>query len=170
MLFVASAVAAGDNKDGVDGNKSKRAYSLGYGYSPYTTYYEHDVINHAPITPVVAHAPVATVHHTPVFSHAPIVAAPVLAHAPVVAPVAKITSSVVRSNVLHYPSQYIASHAPIVAPAPYYRVPSTYVAPASYYQAPASYYQAPASYYQTSSSYVAPTYAQSPLLTEFHQR
>lgn len=177
MLLVGSVVAAGDNKDGA---KSKRAYSLGYSFAPYTTYYEHDVINHAPIAPtVVAHAPVAEIHHAPaVVAHAPLISA--------VAPVSKVTSSIVSTNVHHYPASYYAPSSPIISSAPYYHAPaytaSSYVAPAytaSSYVAPAysaSSYVAPA--YSASSyvapaytaSYAAPAYAHSPLVTEFHRR
>lgn len=157
MLLVASVLAGGDSKDGA---KSKRAYSLGYGYQPY--YYDHDVINHPPIVhhapvatvhhaPVatVHHAPVATVHHAPVAATVPVVHAPVVAHTPVVsaiAPVSKVTSSVVSTNVHHYPNyhtSYFAPHAP-------------FISSASYYQAPAVGYHA-----------VAPAY-HSPLYSEFH--
>ena len=153
MLLVVSVFAGGDNKDGA---KSKRAYSLGYGYEPYTTYYEHDVINHAPIAPaVVAHAPITEVHHAPaVISHAPVVS-----HAPVisaVAPLSRITSSVVSTNIQHYPASYYAPSAPLISSVPYYHAPaytaSSYIAPAY------------------TASYVAPAYAHSPLVTEFHRR
>jgi hypothetical protein len=185
LLFVGSVLAAGDNKDNKSSVKTKRGYSLGYGIEPF--HEVHDVVDHAPIvahapiaSAIVAHAPAVSVHPAPItaYHHAPIASA-VVAHAPIVAPLAKVTSSVVSTNIAHYPSyssysypqyqsQYVASHAPIVA--------SAYHAPASYYQAPASYYQAPASFYQAPSSYyhapavVAPTYAHSPLVTEFHRR
>lgn len=142
-MLIGTVLAAGDNKDS---QKSKRAYSLGYGYEPY--YYNHDVINHAPIASaaVVHHAPIAAVHHAPVVAASPYIASPYVAHAPVVsaihAPVAKVTSSVVSTNVHHYPSSYVASHAPIVASAPYYHAPAV----------------------------VAPAYAHAPLYTEFHRR
>lgn len=165
LLFVGSVLAAGDNKDNKDSTKSKRAYSLGYGYEPY--YYDHDVVDHAPIvahapvaSAVVAHAPVASLHPAPITAvhHAPFASA-VVSHAPVVTPLAKVTSSVVSTNVHHYPSyssysyptyqsSYVASHAPIISSA---------------YHAPASFYHAP-------SAVVAPTYAHSPLYSEFHRR
>lgn len=139
LFLVGTVLAAGDNKDGT---KAKRAYSLGYGYEPYTAYYEHAPVASA----VVAHAPVAEVHHAPVVAHAPIVA-PAF---PAVAPLSKITSSIVSTNVHHYPASYYAPPAPIISAAPYYPAPA----------------------YTASSfaSYVAPAYAHSPLVTEFHRR
>lgn len=158
MLF-GTVLAASDNKDGV---KTKRAYSLGYGYAPYPTYYEHDFINHVPIAPtVVAHDPVTEFHHAPtVVAHSPVIAhAPLVTHAPVisaVAPVSKITSSVISTNVHHYPGSFYAPPARIIASAPYYHAPAY---AASSYTAP-SY----------TASYVAPAYAHSPLVAEFHRR
>lgn len=140
-----SALAGGDSKDSP---KAKRAYPLGYGYAPIV--YNHDTINHAPIhTTYVHHAPaIATVAHAPVVAHTPYVA-----HAPIVsaiAPVSKVTSSVVSTNVHHYPS--------------YTNYPASYFAPhaAPLISSAAYYHQAPA--------LVAPTYAHSPLFTEFHRR
>lgn len=100
-MIAVGTFAAGDTKDGV---KTKRAYSLNYGYHPIT--YDHDFI---------AHAPTHVVHHEPVISHAalahPIVPA---IHAPVIA-----KTSVVSTSVHHVPSaSYIATHhAPIVSSA-----------------------------------------------------
>jgi hypothetical protein len=116
-MLIVGALAAGDNKDAP---KSKRAYSLGYGYEPFA--YNHDVIAHAPVTaPVAVHpAPVAStfVHHEPVVAHAPIVShAPLYSHAAVVsAPV--LSKSVISTNIHHYPaSYYAAAHAPLVSSA-----------------------------------------------------
>jgi hypothetical protein len=139
LFLVGTVLAAGDNKDSA---KSKRAYSLGYGYDP--LYYDHDVYHHAPVAaaihaPVTAyHAPLTAAYHAPVVAHAPVVSA-------VAAPLAKVTSSVVSTNVHHYPSTYSS----------YYHAPAPYVSAASYYHAPAAV--------------VAPTY-HSPLLSEFHRR
>lgn len=161
-------LAASDNKESA---KSKRAYSLGYGYAPYTNLYDHDLYAHAPVASVstVHHAAAPVVAHTPYISHAPYIspvaaysapyaatysapitaayAAPVAAvhHAPIVAhaPLAKVTSSVYSSNIQHYPSSYYSASAPYYASAPY---------SAPYYAAPAA------------------VVAHAPLLTEFHRR
>lgn len=124
-MLVSTAFAGGDTKEAA---KSKRAYSLGYGYSPYTSYFDHDLIDHAPIA-AVHHAPVATtVHHAPI---APIVAAPV---SPIVsAPVARVTSSVVSTNVHHYPAPFVAPPSRYISASPYfgaYHAPAALVAPA----------------------------------------
>lgn len=128
-FFIGAVFAAGDKKEG-DSTKTKRAYSLGYAY-------DHDIIDHAPI---VAHAPITTVHHAPIVAAAPIVkTAPYYA----AAPLAKVTSSVVSTNVHHYPSAYVAHAAPLVAPAAYH---ATAYHPAAYHAAayhPAAAYHAP---------------------------
>lgn len=149
-MLASTVLAGGDIKEAA---KSKRAYSLGYGYSPYT-YFDHDVLDPAPVAavhhaPIAAayHAPVAA-YHAPIVSHAPIVAAPVIS---AVAPVSRVTSSVVSTNVHHYPASYYAPPARYVSSAPYY----------SAYHAPAAL--------------VAPAYAPSPyapsaLLAAYHRR
>lgn len=160
VLLIGSVIAGGDNKDS---QKSKRAYSLGYGYDPY-----YDVIDHAPLASaaVVHHAPVAAVHHAsfaaPIVAAAPAVVAhapAVVAHAPVVAPLAKVTSSVVSTNIHHYPSytpynSYIASHAPYNS----YVASHAPIVASPYYHAPAAAVVAPAAY------------AHSPVYTSFHRR
>lgn len=172
LLFVGSVIAAGDSKESA---KAKRAYSLGYGYAPYTSYYDHDLIAHAPVAAVSAvHAPVtaavssvSTVHHAPV-AHAPYVApytAPFAAAVAYKAPIAAAYHAPFATAA--YAAPVAAYHAPVVAHAPLAKVtssvyssnihhyPSSYVAPA------AAYYSAPAA---------VATYAHSPLLTEFHRR
>lgn len=142
MLLVGSALAGGDSKDSP---KTKRAYPLGYGFAPIV--YNHDTINHAPIhTTYVHHTPaIATVAHAPYVAHAPIVSA--------ISPVSKVTSSVVSTNVHHYPSY-----------SSYTNYPTSYFAP---HAAPLI---SSAAYYHHAPAVVAPTYAHSPLLTEFHRR
>lgn len=137
-MLVGSVLAAGDTKEGDNKAKAKRDYSLGYGYAPYTSFYDH-----APIASAFAE-----VHHAPVVAHAPVVSA--------VAPLAKVTSSIVSTNVHHYPAAYYSPAAPIISSAPLYHAP-TYAA--SSYVAPAY-----------TASYVAPAYAHSPFVTEFHRR
>jgi hypothetical protein len=152
-LFVCAVSAAGDKKEG-DSTKTKRAYSLGY------TSYDHDFIDHAPI---VAHAPITAVHHAPIVAAAPIIkAAPIIAAAPY--PLARVTSSVVSTNVHHYPSSYVA-HAPLIAPSVYH-APAAYHAAA--YHAPG--YHAPAAYHAAAypTAYHAPLVA-SPYSTIYHR-
>jgi hypothetical protein len=173
VLLVGSVLAGGDNKDAP---KSKRGYSLGYGYDPY-----YDVVDHAPLASaaVVHHAPITTVHHAPLAA-APIVAAApaVVAHAPVVAPLAKITSSVVSTNVHHYPSytpynSYVASSAPynsyVASPAPYNSYVASHAPYSPYVASHAPIVASP--YYHAPAAVVAPAaYSHSPLYTAFHRR
>ncbi|KAG5678475.1 hypothetical protein PVAND_008145 [Polypedilum vanderplanki] len=112
LLLIVGAFAANEN-DGTKSNngvKTKRAYTLGYGFSDPLTY-DHDFIEHEPI---VHHTPLAAAITHPVFPATAI-------HAPLVhAPVAK--TSIVSTSVHHLPStSYIGQvHAPILSPAAAY--------------------------------------------------
>lgn len=126
-MLASSVFAGSDNKDTV---KSKRAFSLGYGYQPYS-YFDHDLIDHAPIA-AVHHSPVTTVHHAPYVTHTQVVDASPLVSA--VAPVSRVTSSIVSTNVHHYPASYLSPPAQYLSASPYY---DAYHAPAAVVASPA---------------------------------
>ncbi|CRL06906.1 CLUMA_CG019793, isoform A [Clunio marinus] len=116
VLLVGVVLAIDDKKDSV---RSKRDYDFRYRYEPLAAYrettvrypitYGFDTIDHPPpvksaaITSLISpayHAPLTAAYHTPIL------------------PVSKVTSSLVSTNIHHFPS-----HAPFIASSPFIHAP-----------------------------------------------